>query len=178
MAYCVNCFRPFVVLWRCAFFFFFFFDKSKKGDYALDSAIGLTRGTIAKWRSGRSYPSLTAAVKVSKYLNMSIDEMLGIVPPSATTLQRLDSDNERNELMNLFAKNAKNHPIFGGHAPERMQQLQMDIQSLFRSPDLQRIIDAWPRLTEAQRMAFNMQMTAFEQNMVGARPPKKKAEAT
>lgn len=42
------------------------------------------------------------------------------------------------------------------------------------SPDLQRIIDAWPRLTEGQRTIFRTQMDVFEQSASAAKPPKKK----
>lgn len=43
----------------------------------LSEAIGVTQGNISDWKSGRSAPTIDALLKISKYLNVSIDYLVG-----------------------------------------------------------------------------------------------------
>jgi len=133
-----NNFYNIFCIGRCIFFFFFFFDK--EGDYALDKKIGLTRGTIAGWRSGRCKPSVDALVKVALHLRVSTDVLLGLAPPPPNLLSRL-SDNEQKEVLRLFNENVKNHKVLQNSS----------LATSTAPPDLQHIIDAWPTLTSTQK---------------------------
>ena len=51
--------------------------KSKKlSQEELAEKINVSRQTISNWENGRFYPDIDALVKLSKYFNISIDDLL------------------------------------------------------------------------------------------------------
>lgn len=54
------------------------FDKSLKNDSELENALGLPRGTIYNWKNGKSKSYTKYIDKISTYLNVPVDYLLGL----------------------------------------------------------------------------------------------------
>lgn len=52
-------------------------EKRNISNKQLADAIGVSPGNVSDWKSGRSKPSAEVLVKIAKFLNVSVDYLLG-----------------------------------------------------------------------------------------------------
>lgn len=50
------------------------------GQVALAAELGVSKGIISLWENGLREPSMSNLVAMSKYFNVSIDELVGLKP--------------------------------------------------------------------------------------------------
>ena len=80
----IRIYENFVVLYRKVFEtvldvskIFEIMEKRNISNKQLADAIGVSPGNVSDWKSGRSKPSAEVLVKIAKFLNVSVDYLLG-----------------------------------------------------------------------------------------------------
>lgn len=48
------------------------------GQVELANALGVSKGVISLWENGLREPNMYSLIRISKYFNVSIDELVGI----------------------------------------------------------------------------------------------------
>jgi len=75
--------------------------RTGKSMSAVAREIGISFGVLSRWETGRSLPSLAVAWSIADYYAVSLDDLIGRVPPAASG----DSAAE---------KKSKNTPVWPG----------------------------------------------------------------